>query len=103
MSKPLVVSIPHQLGKAEAQRRLETGFTRLKSQFGDKIASIDERWDQDRMSFRAGAMGQTIDGHLDVMDDQVRVEVRLPWLLAMIAEKAQHFIRKQGTLMLEKK
>ncbi len=55
------------------------------------------------MSFRAGAMGQTIDGHLDVMDDQVRVEVRLPWLLAVIAEKAQHFIQKQGTLMLEKK
>jgi hypothetical protein len=103
MSKPLVVSIPHQLGKAEAHRRLETGFTRLKTQFGDKIASLDERWDQDRMSFRAGAMGQTIDGHLDVMDDQVRVEVRLPWLLAVIAEKARHFIQKQGTLMLDKK
>jgi hypothetical protein len=103
MSKPLVVSIPHNLGKAEAHRRLQTGFTRLKSQFGDKIASLDETWEQDRMTFHAGAMGQTIDGHLDVMDDQVRVEVRLPWLLAMVAEKARHFIQKQGTLMLEKK
>jgi hypothetical protein len=103
MSKPLVVSIPHNLGKAEAHRRLQTGFTRLKGQFGDKIAALDERWDEDRMSFHAAAMGQTIDGHLDVMDDQVRVEVRLPWLLAMVAEKARHFIQKQGHLMLEKK
>lgn len=48
-------------------------------------------------------MGQSIDGHLDVMEDQVLVEVKLPWLLAMIADKAKNFIRKQGTLLLEKK
>jgi|SRR3954463_3506816 hypothetical protein len=103
MSKPLVVSIPHNLGKAEAQRRLQTGFSRLKTQFGDKLAALDETWIEDRMSFHAGAMGQTIDGHLDVMDDQVRVEVKLPWILAVVAEKARDFIQKQGTLMLGKK
>jgi Putative polyhydroxyalkanoic acid system protein (PHA_gran_rgn) len=103
MTKPLVVSIPHNLGKAEATRRLQGGLTRLKSQFGDKIASVDESWSDDRMAFRVGAMGQSISGHLDVAEDQVRVEVQLPWLLAMVAEKAKSFIQKQGTLMLEKK
>jgi hypothetical protein len=103
MSKPLLVSIPHNLGKAEATRRLQGGLGRVKSQFGDRIASIDESWDNDRMIFRVGTMGQSIDGHLDVMDDQVLVEVKLPWLLAIIAEKAKNFIRKQGTLLLEKK
>jgi hypothetical protein len=48
-------------------------------------------------------MGQTVNGNVQVMDEQVRVEVQLPWLLAMIAEKAKTFIQKQGTLMLEKK
>jgi hypothetical protein len=33
----------------------------------------------------------------------VRLEVVLPWLLAKIAEKVQPLIRKEGTLMLEKK
>lgn len=103
MSKPLVVSIPHNLGKAEASRRLHGGLTHLKAQFSDKIASIDESWTGDRMAFRVGAMGQAIEGHLDVMEDQVRVEVKLPWILAMVAEKAKSFIQKQGTLMLEKK
>lgn len=103
MSKPLVVSIPHNLGKAEASRRLHGGLTQLKSQFGEKVASINETWNGDRMDFRVGAMGQTINGHLDVMEDQVRVEVQLPWILAMVAEKAKTFIQKQGTLMLEKK
>jgi hypothetical protein len=103
MSKPLVVSIPHNLGKAEAVRRLQGGVTRLKSQFGDKVAAVDETWTGDRMDFRVGAMGQTVNGHLEVFEEQVRVEVQLPWLLAMVAEKAKNFIQKQGTLMLEKK
>ena len=103
MSKPLVVSIPHNLGKAEALRRLHGGMSSLKSQFGDKIASIDESWTGDRMDFRVGAMGQNVSGNVQVMDEQVRVEVQLPWILAMVAEKAKSFIQKQGNLMLEKK
>lgn len=103
MTKPLIVSIPHNLGKAEAMRRLHGGVTQLKSQFGDKIAKVDETWSGDRMDFRVGAMGQTINGHLEVMEDQVRVEVQLPWILAVVAEKAKNFIQRQGTLMLEKK
>jgi hypothetical protein len=97
------VSIPHSLGKAEATRRLQTGISRLKQQFSGQIASFDEEWAEDRMSFRVGAMGQTVLGHLDVGEDAVRVEVELPWILAVVAEKAKNFIQKQGTLMLEKK
>jgi putative polyhydroxyalkanoate system protein len=103
MSKPLIVSIPHQHGKAEATRRLRDGMGQLKSQFGDKLASIEQRWEGDRMNFNVGAMGQTVTGHVDVMDDSVRVEVNLPWLLQMVANKAKTLIQKQGTLMLEKK
>jgi Putative polyhydroxyalkanoic acid system protein (PHA_gran_rgn) len=103
MSKPLIVSIPHNLGRVEAARRLQTGVQQMKSQFGDKIASVEETWTGDGMNFKVGAMGQTVNGNLEVFEDQVRVEVHLPWILAMVAEKAKGFIRKQGTLMLEKK
>jgi hypothetical protein len=103
MTKPLIVSIPHSLGKAEATRRLQGGVSRMKSQFSGQIASFDERWSEDRMEFTVGAMGQTVTGHLDVLEDAVRVELQLPWILAMVAEKAKVFVQKQGTLMLEKK
>jgi hypothetical protein len=33
----------------------------------------------------------------------VRLEVMLPWLLAKVAETIQPLIRKEGTLLLEKK
>ena len=42
-------------------------------------------------------------GTIDVRDDHVILEVTLPWLLAQFVEKIAPAIRKQGTLMLEKK
>jgi hypothetical protein len=42
-------------------------------------------------------------GSIDVADDHVRLELFLPWLLAKFVETLQPLIRKQGTLLLEKK
>jgi hypothetical protein len=103
MSKPLVVSIPHQLGKEEARRRLVTGFGTLKSQFGQHLTAVEDTWTGDRMDFKVAAMGQQVTGHLEVKNDTVDLQVTLPFLLAMMADKAKGFIQKQGHLMLEKK
>jgi hypothetical protein len=104
MSKPLVVSIPHSLGKPEAMRRLQGGTAQLVSAFGDnKLTSIEEKWTENRLDFSVGAVGQTVKGNLEVLDDLVRLEIHLPWVLALFAERAKSYIEKQGTLMLEKK
>ena len=102
MSAPLVVSIPHRLGREEASRRLKSGLTKAATSV--PVLKVDEeRWEGDRMIFRVSAMGQAASGHVDVGDDQVRVEVTLPWLLQRFAEKAQAMIKSRGHLMLEKK
>jgi hypothetical protein len=102
MSAPLVVSIPHQLGREEAARRLKTGLTRAVSSV--PVLKVDEeRWDGDRMIFRIRALGQVASGHLDVGDDHVRLEVSLPWLLQRFAEAAQATIKNSGRLLLTKR
>jgi hypothetical protein len=102
MSAPLVVSIPHRLGREEAARRLKDGLTRAASSV--PVLKVDEeRWDGDRMIFRVRALGQAASGHLDVADDHVRVDVTLPWLLQRFAEVAQGAIRNRGTLLLTKR
>jgi hypothetical protein len=102
MSAPLVVSIPHSLGREEATRRLKTGLTRAASSV-PVLKVEEERWEQDRMIFRIRALGQAASGHLDVADDHVRLEVTLPWLLQRFAEVAQVAIRNRGNLLLNKK
>jgi hypothetical protein len=102
MSAPLVVSIPHRLGREEATRRLKAGLTRAASSI--PVLKVDEeRWDGDRMVFRVRALGQAASGHLDVADDHVRLEVTLPWLLQRFAEVAQAAIKNRGSLLLTKR
>jgi len=102
MSAPLIVSIPHCLGREEAIRRLKTGLTRAAASV--PVLKVDEeRWEDNRMSFRIRALGQAASGHLDVADDHVRLEVTLPWLLQRFAEVAQVAIQNRGKLLLTKR
>jgi Putative polyhydroxyalkanoic acid system protein (PHA_gran_rgn) len=102
MSAPLVVSIPHQLGREEATRRLKAGLARTASSI-PALKVDEERWQDNRMIFRIRALGQAASGHLDVADDHVLVEVTLPWLLQRFAEVAQVAIRNRGQLLLTKR
>jgi Putative polyhydroxyalkanoic acid system protein (PHA_gran_rgn) len=103
MTKPLVVSIPHHLGKDEAMGRLKSGLGSVRTNFGHLFTIIEETWIGDRLQFRVSALGQVASGSIEVADDHVDLEVVLPWLLAKLAEAAQPLIRREGTLMLEKK
>jgi hypothetical protein len=102
MSAPLVVSIPHRLGREEATRRLKGGLTRAAASV--PVLQVDEeRWEGDSMFFRVRALGQLASGQIDVADDHVRLEVMLPWLLQRFAAAAQAAIRSHGRLLLDKK
>jgi len=102
MSAPLVVSIPHRLGRDEAIRRIKGGLSRAAASV--PVLSVDEeRWEGDRMFFRVRAIGQAASGQVDVAEDHVRLEVTLPLLLQRFAQMAQSVIRERGQLLLTKK
>lgn len=103
MSEPLVVIIPHSLGKDEALRRIRDGLGRAKTEFAWLLSLDEEVWTGDRLTFRASALGQCASGFIDVYGAALRLEVTLPWLLARFAHAAQRVIGHKGQLMLEKK
>jgi len=102
MPQPLIVSIPHRLGREEATRRLKGGLSRVAASV--PVLQVDEeRWEGERMFFRVRALGQAASGQIDVAEDHVRLEVMLPWLLQKFAEAAQTVIRDRGRLLLTKR
>jgi hypothetical protein len=103
MSTPLVVLVPHRLGRAEAVNRIRHGFDRARSGSIGLVTIDREEWTGDRLQFQLRALGQHAAGTIEVFDDHCRVEVTLPWLLEKIAERLVPAIRKQTTLLLEKK
>lgn len=104
MSRPVVVSIPHQLGKREARERLASSVGKLRDQFAAmSVSNFEHAWSGDRMNFTAQALGQNINGGIDVGESDIRIEVTLPGLLGMFAKKIASGMERQGTLLLEKK
>jgi hypothetical protein len=100
------INLPHQLGKAEARRRIEEGFGRLRQQLTGGFAamlSMQERWEGDRLKFEGGVLGQKITGRLDVRDDSVDVELDLPEILAALADRIAAALKTEGQKLLEKK
>jgi hypothetical protein len=83
-------------------KRLKAGFSNVRTSFGQGFVVVKDEWAGDHLDFRATLLGQTTTGSVDVADDHVRLEVQLPWVLALLAEKAKALVQREGRLMLEK-
>lgn len=66
MAEPLIVVIPHKLGQAEATRRIRDGIGRAKGEFAKILTIENERWEDNRLSFSARALGQSAAGIIDI-------------------------------------
>ena len=74
----------------------------MSSRVAPSVVMVKNQWSGDHLDFRASMLGQNTTGTIDVAEDHVRLEVQLPWLLSLLANKAKALVEKQGKLMLEK-
>ena len=102
MATPITISIPHQLGRAEARRRIEAGFAKIIHQLPGSGGACSQRWDGDRLTFGVAAMGQTVSGVIDVLDAAVTIQIELPGVLGLIASGLKERLHKVGQLLLAK-
>jgi Putative polyhydroxyalkanoic acid system protein (PHA_gran_rgn) len=103
MTSPLTVSVPHRLGKDEAVRRLKGGMSQMATKLGALITIEQETWEGDTLTFQMRGFGQSASGTIAVFEDSLRIEVMLPWLLAKLGERLLPALKKETTLLLEKK
>ena len=103
MSETVTLIVSHRLGKAEAINRIKEGFARTRGHLGPMISMEQETWEGDTLRFHMRALGQSAAGSIEVLEDALRIEVSLPWLLAKAAKRLLPILRKETTLLLEKK
>ena len=99
---PLSVDIPHNLGRAEARRRIENGTGRIDRHL-PAGADVHSSWAGDKLNLTVGLMGQEVRSAVDVQDSFVRVEVVLPPALGFFRPIIEAGIRSGGAQMLEDK
>jgi Putative polyhydroxyalkanoic acid system protein (PHA_gran_rgn) len=100
--QPLIVSVPHRLGREEAKRRVDAGIGRLGPELGAVVGGLDYSWSADTLNFRAAAMWQTITGRIEVLEDAVCIEIDLPWVMRLLGNTITDQVRGRTVAMLEK-
>ena len=102
MSTPITITVPHQLGRDEARRRIQSGFSSIAAHLPVRNCAYSEQWEGDRLNFRVTAMGQVIGGTVDVGASAVTIEIELPAMLAAIASRIQGSMKRVARLLLAK-
>jgi putative polyhydroxyalkanoate system protein len=102
MLQPLLVSIPHRLGRLEAKRRLDSGIGRLRSELKALLSGLDYHWEGDTLNFVRSAVWQRITGRIEVLEDVVRVEIDLPWIMQLLRDTIAKQVRGRGVALLAK-
>jgi hypothetical protein len=101
MRKSIVVIFPHQLGIAEAKRRIAAQAEESKRAYVDKIGSGELAWEGDTGHIRVSALGQTITAQVDVKPAEIRVEIHLPWLFAAFSNTIETLVKSNTTAVLQ--
>jgi hypothetical protein len=58
-------------------------------------------WSGDTLTFQMRGLGQSAAGTIAVFEDNLRIDVTLPWLLASLAQRLAPALRREATLLLE--
>lgn len=96
------VALPHDLGRDEVRRRLKERSHEISDFVPGGMAQVDTRWpDEDRMELTVSTMGQAITGDVEIEDDQVIFQVKLPPMLSFVRPAIESAIRQNGQKLLE--
>ncbi|QQN73217.1 polyhydroxyalkanoic acid system family protein [Croceicoccus sp. YJ47] len=95
------VAVPHSLSRAEVRSRLDAKKDDLAGFVPGGMADIETYWQgEDRMMMVIRAMGQELNGHVDVEDTQVTFEIDLPLALSFVEPMVKGALEEKGRKLL---
>ena len=89
------VQIPHELSQTVALERLKPFVEQMQRQFAEKLSQVSGKWNGPTLEFSLLIAGFRITGTLVTEDKMVRVEGRVPFLVAPFARKIEQEIANE--------
>lgn len=97
------VAIPHDLPRETVRERLRSRSHEMGDHIPGGMAEVTTSWpSEDRMAMRVSAMGQNLDGHVDIEEGQLVFDIALPPALAFVEPMIAGAVRQQGQKLLGK-
>ena len=97
------VAIPHDLPRETVRERMRSRSHEIADHVPGGVAEVVTDWPtEDRMTMRISAMGQNLDGRVDIEEGQLVFEVDLPLALGFLEPMIAGAVRQQGQKLIDK-
>lgn len=95
------IAIPHTLGREEARRRMRANSASIGDTVPAGMADVSASWpSEDRMALSISAMGQTMEGAVDIEEDRLVFNLDLPFMLSFAEPMVASMVKDQGHHLL---
>ena len=96
------VTVPHNLGRAEAKRRLEAGLPKLEQHIPGGGSLTSNFASDSQLMLVISAMGQKVPVDIAIEDDRLDADVSVPPFLKMMQGQIGDFVKVSAEKMLQK-
>lgn len=96
----LNVKVEHDLGADAARERLQTYLDKVKERHGDKFKDLEESMEGNHGKFSFKTMGFKVGGAVDIGDENVSVDLDLPFAAMLFKGKIETELRNQLSALL---
>jgi hypothetical protein len=95
------IDLPHQLGRVEAKRRIQSRIGELAGHMPGGVAEVSSAWPEEyRMALDVAAMGQQVAATIEVEERIVRLNLQLPMMLRFASGALEAVIQRKGSELL---
>lgn len=93
------IVVPHHTDKATARNKINERLGQLLGQFGHFLGDSKHEWNGDTLTFSGNAKGFKVSGSLEVTDENVIIEGKLPLLAKPFEPRIKSSVEKEAEAM----
>ena len=93
------IAVPHNTDKSTARQKIEERLHQVLATYGHYLSDHEHRWEGDRLFFSGKAKGMKADGTVEVTDNEVIIDGKLPLLAKPFEPRIKSQIEREAAAM----
>ena len=93
------MNLPHNTDKETARQKINERIAALFAQYGHYLSDSEHRWEGDRLTFSGSAKGFKAQGSIEVTDNEIIIDGKLPLIAKPFEPRVKSTIEKEAAAM----
>src|ERR1700730_16141069 len=95
------ITVPHRIDKATVRKKIEERLHQMLATYGHYLSEVAHHWEGDRLHFSGKAKGLKANGTVDVTDNEVIIDGKLPLMARPFEPRIKSTIEREAESMFK--